>query len=436
MRILDLIQKKKQGQEHTFEEIKFIIDSLQAGVVQDYQVSAWLMAIHFKGMTENETEFLTKAIIDSGHIVDLEDLAQDTVDFYSTGGVGDNTGIILIPLLAAAGIPTIKLTGKGLGYTQTTIDKLESIPGFNTDIAVPDIVNKIKSTSTAISSHSKHVTPINRTLHALKYTSGTMDTTSLIAASVVSKKVATGADNIILDVKYGSGALMKTAEEAETLANLIINVGKKFNKKFTAFITSLDEPVGRTVGNSLEIIEAIELLKGNIKSGDLLELVLEFASTILLQLGKQNSKEEAVEYLKSLITSGEAINKFREIIKSHKGNVNVIDNYDKFPLPKFKIRYIAEQSGFVNRIDAYKIAYGCRMLGSVRDKKSDEIDKGVGVFLNKKTGEYVNVGDTLFTIYSRKHSIENIKEYFINAYKISEQKEDIKELVYKTIRND
>ena len=437
MRILDLIEKKKQGLEHTKEEINFIIDSLQAGIIQDYQLSAWLMAIYFQGMSENETVYLTEAIIESGQVVNFTDeLAQKTLDLYSTGGVGDKVGVILIPLLAAADIPTIKLTGKGLGYTQTTIDKLESIPGFNTDIAVSDIVNHIQNHGFVISSQIKHVTPITRTLHVLRYTSGTMNALPLIAASVVSKKIATGANNIIVDIKYGSGALIKNVEDAEKLAKLIINIGKRFDKDIIATITSLEEPIGRTVGNSIEIIESIEFLKGNIKSGDLAELVYEFASIALIQVGKYSTKEEAVDYLKTLISSGKALDKCREIIIKQKGNDAVIDNYDKFPLPKYKIKYIAEQTGYVNKIDAYQIAYGCRLLGSIRDKHTDKINKGVGIFLNKKTGEFVNEGETLYTIYSDQNNIDTVKKCFTHAYQISEIKEPTKNIVYKIIRNN
>lgn len=229
---------------------------------------------------------------------------------------------------------------------------------------------------------------------------------------------------------------MKTTEDAEKLANLIINVGKKLDKSITAFITSLDEPLGRTVGNSIEIIEAIEFLKGNTKSDDLAKLVYEVGSTALLQMGKFDSKEKAIETMESYISTGKALDKFREIIKTQKGNDAIINNYDKLPRPKYKIKYISEQAGYVNRIDAYKIADGCKLLGSVRERRNQEIDKGVGIYLNKKTGEYVEAGETLFTIYSNKRNIEDIKERFIDAYQISENKNDIKDLVYKIIRNN
>ena len=435
MRIVDLIEKKKRGEEHSKEEINFIIDSLQAEIVQDYQLSAWLMAVYFKGMTENETVYLTDALIQSGEIVNLHELASKVVDMHTTGGVGDKTPIVLIPLLVAAGIPTIKLLGRGISNKGGTIDKFESIPGFNTSLAVPDVINRIRNTHSAISSQIQYIAPANRTLQALKYATGTIDSMPLIASSVVSKKVATGADNIIIDVKFGSGAFMKTIEDAEQLANLIVRVGKRLNKSIVAVITSMDEPIGRAVGNSLEIIEAIEFLKGKIQDSDFANLVYEFGAIALMQLKRYENKDDAIQYLKYLVSSGAALNKFKEIIIRHKGNPNVIEHYDKFPLPMYKIKCISQKSGFINKIDSGKIAFACQLLGAVRNKKSDEIDKSVGIYLNKKNGEWVEVGETLFTIYSNTRDITEIEQCGLSAFTITESQNQQRSLVHNIIRD-
>ena len=437
MNIVDLIEKKKLGNEHSKEEINYIIDSLINNTVADYQVSAWLMAVYFQGLTENETTYLTDALIQSGDIINLQEMTPQVIDIHSIGGVGDKLSITLIPLMVAAGIPMIKLLGPGIGYTGATIDKLKSIPGFNTGLAIPDIINQLKNIKVAISTNIHNIAPANRTLQLLKYTTSIMDSIPLITASVMSKKIATGAGNIIIDVKYGSGASLKTTEDAEKLANLLINVGKNFNKTITTIITSMDEPLGRAIGNSIEVIEAIEFLKGNIQTGDLAELSYEFAAIALVSLKRYETINQAKEYLKYLVNSGKAIDVFKEIIKKQKGNHKVIDNYDNFELPQYKFRCKTHKTGFVNRIDGYKIAYACKLLGAVRDKKNDEIDKSAGIFINKKTAEEVKDGDILFTIYSNKNeNIELIKKYCYDAYDISDENNYNKQLVYKVIRGN
>lgn len=437
MKIADLIRKKKLGGEHSKEEINYIIESISDERISDYQLSAWLMAVYFQGMTNEETFHFTESVIESGDIVNLGELTDKTIDICTTGGVGDKATIATIPLLVAAGVPILKLLGRGLGHTGGTIDKLESVPGFNTRLAIPDMINQLQVCNCAISSQVQSITPVNRTLQALKYLTATEDSMSLIASSVVSKKVATGAGNIIIDVKYGSGVLTKTLEDAIKLSNLIICLGKRFNKSITTIITSMDEPLGRAVGNTIEVIEAIEFLKGNLANSDLAELVYDTCAVALLQLKRYDSKEQAIEYLKELVSSGAALEKCREIIHKHRGNVDVIDNYDKFNLPRHKIKCKADTDGFVQRIDAYKIAYACKLLGAVRDRKNEEIDKSVGIFLNKKTGEAVTAGDTLFTIYiNNLKELDKIKKYCYDAYTVSNEQVQPKSVVYKIIRNE
>lgn len=437
MRIVDLIEKKKRGGRHTKEEINFLIDSLMDGSAQDYQISAWLMAVYFNGLTEEETAFLTEAMINSGEVIDFGDLTDSIVDKHSTGGVGDKVTITLIPLLAAAGVPVAKLSGKGLGHTGGTIDKLESIPNFNTKLTIEELIAQVKKINVAIASQTQNLTPADGKLYALRDVTATVDSMPLIASSVVSKKIASGAKNIILDVKYGSGAFMKTPEDAVKLSRLMVNIGSLLNKSITAVITSMEEPLGRAVGNSLEIVESIEFLKGNITNGDVAELTYDFATIALLQLGMYETEVEAREFLKELVSTGKALDKFRELIAAQGGNAKVVDNYDLFALPMYKVECESKKNGYVNNIDAYKIAYGCKILGAGRDKKTDPIDYSVGIYLNKKSGEAVKKGEVLYTIYSNDPEKTKIaQKYCDEAFSINENKPSHKNMIYKIIRQD
>ena len=437
MRIVDLIEKKKQGKEHTKEEIEFLINSLMDGTAPDYQISAWLMAVYFNGLTEDETAILTEAMINSGEVIDFGNLTESIVDKHSTGGVGDKVTITLIPLLAAAGVPVAKLSGKGLGHTGGTIDKLESIPGFNTKLSVSDLIAQVKKINVAIGAQTQNLTPADGKLYALRDVTATVDSMPLIASSVVSKKIASGAKNIILDVKYGSGAFMKTPEDAIQLSKLMVNIGKILNKSIIAVITSMEEPLGRAVGNSLEIIESIEFLKGNITKGDVAELTYSFAAIALMAVGMYDNEEDAIEYLTEVVKSGKALEKFKELIIAQGGDADIIENYDKFDLPEYKIECESKKSGYVQNIDAYKIAYACKILGAGRDKKTDPIDYSVGIYLNKKSGEEVNKGDVLYTIYSNDPEKTKIaQKYCDEAFSINDNKPSHNSMIYKIIRAD
>ena len=435
MRIVDLIEKKKQGETLSKEEIYFLINSLMDGSAQDYQLSAWLMAVYFKGLNEEETAYLTEAMIESGDVIDFEELTDSIVDKHSTGGVGDKVTITLIPLLAAAGVPIAKLSGRGLGHTGGTIDKLESIPGFNTQLSVKELIDQVRKINVAIGAQTQNLTPADGKLYALRDVTATVDSMPLIASSVVSKKIASGAKNIILDVKYGSGAFMKTPEDAVDLSKLMVNIGKILNKSITAVITSMEEPLGRAIGNSIEIIESIEFLKGNIENSDIADLTYSFASIALLQLGMYNTSVEAKEYLKELVKNGKALEKFRELIIAQGGNPEVVDNYDLFDLPAYKVECESKKSGHVHYIDAYKIAYGCKLLGAGRERKTDPIDYSVGIYLNKKSGEWVNKGDILYTIYSNNPDKTKLaQKHCDEAFVIDESKPSHNSLIYKIIR--
>ena len=435
MRIVDIIDKKKKGFELTKEEIDFFISSLVDKSMPDYQAAAWLMAVWHAGMNERETADLTEAIINSGDRIDFGELTEKIVDKHSTGGVGDKVTITLIPVLAAAGIPIAKLSGRGLGHTGGTIDKLESIPNFSCALSVEEMKAQVKKIGVAIGQQTGNLTPADGILYALRDVTATIDSMPLIASSVVSKKVAAGAGNIILDVKYGSGAFMKTPQRAVGLAKLMVEIGKHLNRSITAVVTSMEEPLGRAVGNSVEIIESIEFLKGNIVTGDIAELTYDFATIALMQVGMFVDEVTAKNYVKEIIFSGKALEKLRELIIAQGGNPEVIDDYSKFPQAKYKFEVKTPKTGYVDKIDAYKIAYGCKLLGAGREKKGDPIDYSVGVFLNKKSGEEVKEGDILFTIYANdEEKAKSCEKYCIDAYSISDVKPEKKNYIYLIVK--
>lgn len=432
MDLIDLIEKKKHGKVHTKDEIRFIVKSLDSGVVHETQIAAWLMAVYFKGLNEVETAYLTEALADSGSRVNFGELSNLIVDKHSTGGVGDKVTITLIPLLAAAGIPMAKLADRGLGYAAGTVDKLEAIPYFKTDLSVENLVNQVKEINGVIASQAEDLAPADKKLQALRNLTGTADSDVLIASSIISKKIASGANNIILDVKYGAGAFMKTPEDAVHLSKLMVKIGKNLNKSIIAVVTSMEEPLGRAIGNSLEVIEAIEFLKGRIATGDLAELTYYFASSALVFLEMYATRQEAEKYLRELVNSGKALNKFREIIIAQGGDTAVLENYDKFELPAFKIECESKKNGYVQNINAFNIAQATKALGASRENGS--IDLSVGIYLNKKSGEYVKKGENLYTIYSNDEEKTKIAQRFCDeAFSINESKPSHVNLVYGVI---
>ncbi len=436
MRFVDLIDKKKKGIEHSQEEIKFIVNSLMDGTAEDYQVSAWLMAVYFKGMTLNETACLTKAMIDSGEVIDLSPICpngEHVLDKHSTGGVGDKITLILIPLLAACGIPIAKLSGRGLGHTGGTIDKLESIPGFKTDLDIEDLIKKVKDVGLAIGSQTKRLTPADGKLYALRDVTATVDSLPLIASSVVSKKIASGADYVVLDVKYGSGAFLKTPDEALELARWMVNIANKLGKKFHAVITSMEQPLGRAVGNSLEVIESIEFLKGNM-TPDIKELTYEMAALALVQLKKAKDKKQAYEIIDETIKTGKALDYLKKLIVSQGGDTKVIDDYNSFNQATKTFEITSDKDGYVLNIDAYKTAYACKLLGAGREKKTDSIDYRAGVFLRKIYSEPVKKGETIAVLYANNdEKLQQASVYLKDAFTICENKPDERNMIYKII---
>ena len=436
MRFVDIIERKKKGFEHTKEEIQFIVDSLMNGTADDYQISAWLMAVYFKGMTLDETANLTRAIIDSGEVIDLSplrDFCPHVADKHSTGGVGDKITLILIPLLASCGVPIAKLSGRGLGHTGGTIDKLESIPGFKTDLDIEELINKVKEVGLAIASQTARLTPADGRLYALRDVTATVDSVPLIASSVVSKKIASGADYVVLDVKYGSGAFLKTPQEAEELAQWMVNIADKLGKKFHAVITSMEQPLGRAIGNAIEVIESIEFLKGNMTS-DIKQLTYEMAALTLITLEKATSTEDAYRLIDEVIANGKALEYFRKLVVSQNGNPQIVDNYRLFKQPKFAEQIICECDGYISNIDAYKTAYACKLLGAGREKKSDIIDYSAGIYLNKIYSEKVSKGDVIATLYSSDEAkLLTAKEFLKEAVSYTDTEPQCRNLIYKVI---
>ena len=434
MNFLDLIEKKKQGSAHSREEINFIISSLTEGLVSDAQLAAWLMAVYFQGLNNEETAYLTEAMANSGKTVDFTELNEIIVDKHSTGGVGDKVSITLIPLLASAGISVAKLADRGTGMAAGTVDKMESIPNLNTNLSTIAIINQVKNIKAVIASQAENLAPADKKMYNIRSITGTADSDVLIASSIISKKIASGASHIIIDIKYGSGAFMKTPEEAIHLSKIMTNIGNALNKSIIAAITSMEEPLGRAIGNSLEVIEAIEFLKGKLQNSDLAQLTYYFGSVILVKTGMYDNINDATEYLKSIVENGKALEKFRELIHAQNGDTGVIDNYDRFELPSYKIECESKKNGYVQNIDAHNIALASKILGASRDNTTTPVDHGVGIYLNKKSGEYVTKGETLYTIYSNdEDKTKQAQQYCDNAFVISDIKPGTKSLIYRII---
>lgn len=409
MRVVDLIQKKKDGLAHTKEEIDFLVENYTKGAIEDYQMSAWLMAVCFNGLTDEETAYMTESFVNSGDVLDFSSISSDIADKHSTGGVGDKVTLVLIPILAQLGVYTAKLSGRGLGFTGGTIDKLESIPNFRCELTNDEFFNQIKKIKVAISSQSPNLTPADGKIYALRDVTATVDNKSLICASVVSKKIASGATSIVLDVKYGSGAFLKTPQEAKELADLMIKTGKFLNRKIDVVISSMEQPLGKCVGNSLEVIEAIEFLKGNYAS-DLYEITMELAVKTLINCKKANSYDEAKTMVDEVIKNHSALDKFREIIVAQGGDPNVINDYSLFKIGKNIYEIKASSDGYISKLDALDVAHSAKLLGAGRDKKSDKINYGAGVILDKKIGDYVKKDETIMKLYYDEVNDEKLND--------------------------
>lgn len=432
MNIIDIIEKKKNNISLNEEEIAFFIDGICDGSIKDYQASALLMAICINGMSEEETAILTDKMAHSGDTLDLSALSP-TADKHSTGGVGDKTSLIVAPIVASLGVNIAKMSGRGLGHTGGTIDKLESIPGFRTELSEVEFFKQVEEIGISIISQSKNLVPADKILYALRDVTGTINSIPLIASSIMSKKLAAGADIIELDVKTGSGAFMKTEKEATALAEEMVKIGKANGKKTSALVTDMDTPLGTHIGNSLEIKEVISVL-GNESGGDLRQLCLELASGIVSS-AKNIKKSDAYDLCIEALESGKALEKFKQMVSSQGGDVSFIENPEKFENASIKFEIKAEKEGFIHLMDAEKIGKSAAILGAGRLKKEDGIDFSAGIILCRKTGDKVALGDTLATLLTNKEdSLSEAEKLFKEALEISSEKPPERVLLKGEIR--
>ena len=434
MRMYDLIMKKRKGEELTTEEINFFVDGFTKGEIPDYQASAMLMAIFFNKMNKRETADLTNAMVESGDKIDLSNIKGVKVDKHSTGGVGDKTSICLTPLVASLGIPVAKMSGRGLGHTGGTIDKLETFKGFSVELTEEQFMENVNKINIAIMGQSGNLVPADKKLYALRDVTATVDNMSLIASSIMSKKLASGADAIVLDVKVGDGAFMKTPETAKELAQEMVDIGKHLGRETIGVISDMDQPLGYAIGNSLEVIEAIELLKGN-GPKDLLELTLTIGSNMLLCAKVAESEEEARKMLIENIENGKGLEKLKEFVKAQGGDITPIDDYSKFPQAKYVEKVTSPVDGYITKIHAEAFGLIAMELGAGRATKESEIDLAVGIVLNKKRGEKVKKGDVLAYIHSNnEEKIERARKSILENIVIEDSYDLNIPLIYDIVR--
>jgi pyrimidine-nucleoside phosphorylase len=433
MRAFDIIAKKRDSQELSKEEIEFFIKGYIKGEVKDYQASALLMAIYLNGFTKEETVNLTMAMIKSGDEVDLSNINGVKVDKHSTGGVGDKTSLILVPMVAAAGAKVAKLSGRGLGHTGGTLDKLESIPGFDINVSKENFIDFVNKSGLVIAGQTQNIVPADKKLYALRDVTATIDSIPLIAASIMSKKIASGSDAILLDVKYGDGAFMKTKEDAEKLAEAMVSIGKGLNRNTSAAITLNGEPLGYAIGNALEIQEVIEVLS-NRGPEDLRELCLRLGAQMLKLSNVESDVTKARLILEEVLRNGKALEKLKELVANQGGDIKVIENKDLFNISEVVHEVKAQEEGYVFELNAEKVGIASLLAGAGRETKDDEIDYGAGIVLSKKMGSYVNKGDLLATIYTSDiNKVEKSEEMLLSAYTISDKKPSENDIIYKII---
>lgn len=433
MRMYDLILKKRNGGELTTEEINFIIEKYTDGTIPDYQMSALLMAIYFQKMNARETADLTMAMVHSGDVIDLSKIEGIKVDKHSTGGVGDTTTLILTPMVAALGIPVAKMSGRGLGHTGGTIDKLETFKNFSVSMSEDQFIENVNTHKIAVGGQTAQLVQADKKIYALRDVTATVDNVSLIASSIMSKKIASGADCIVLDVKVGEGAFMKTVENARELGHAMVSIGKSVGRNTIAVLSDMDQPLGFAIGNALEVKEAIETLQGK-GPKDLEELCLTLGSHMVVLAQKAKNAEEAREMLKEVIRNGKALEKFKEFVTAQGGDASVIGNTDLLPKAKYIVPVLSDRAGVVEKIHAEKIGIVAMELGAGRATKESVIDLAVGIVLNKKRGDKVSEGEVLAYIHSNDESnIEKAKEGILANYVISENYENNIPLIHDVV---
>lgn len=436
MRIYDIIKKKRDNNELTKDEIDFFVEKYSKGEIPDYQASALLMAIYLNKMNKQETVYLTEAMMNSGDVIDLSQIDGIKVDKHSTGGVGDKTTIALAPLVAACGAPVAKMSGRGLGHTGGTLDKLEAIPGFSIEMEAEKFIDSVNEHKIAVCGQTATIAVADKKMYALRDVTATVDNISLIAASIMCKKLASGANAILLDVKTGDGAFMKTLDDSFELAKEMVDIGNGMNRETIGMITDMDEPLGFAVGNSLEVIEAIETLKGR-GPKDFVHLCETLGAYMLVLSKVADNFDEGMDKIREAIKSGEALEKLRVFIENQGGDKRVVDDYSLLPQAKVKVSIKAEKSGYISKIEAEEVGMAAMILGAGRETKEDVLDLAAGIVLEKKVGDYVDKGDILANMYLNKEDkFESAKERFINAYSIVDKKIEPRKLIYGVVTKD
>ena len=432
----DIILKKRNGEEMSEAEIKFLIKGICDGSIPDYQTAAWSMAVYFQGMTERETNDLALAMAYSGDVFDLSGIDGKTVDKHSTGGVGDKTTLVVIPLAAAAGVPMAKMSGRGLGHTGGTIDKFESIPGFQTERTYLQFMDQVNTIKAAVISQSGNIVPADKKLYAIRDVTATVDSIPLIASSIMSKKIAAGAQGIVLDVKVGSGAFMKSQAEAAELACTMVKIGREAGRQVVALLSDMSQPLGESVGNALEVKEAIDLLRGE-GPADLKELSLVLTAHILLLAGQYSSFDQARERAEKILISGEGFAKFNELVSAQGGRLEYsLPNYG-LPLASLQIEVKSGGEGYIAAMDAMEVGRCAMQLGAGREKIGDAIDLAVGIRVLKKKGDYVQRGDVLAIVYANNYErISACSERLAASYQLSQEKPVLLPLIIQTLKAD
>lgn len=433
-RAIDVIRKKRDAIELSREDIDGLVNAYTRDEIPDYQVSAWLMAVLLRGMTRPETAALTDAMLRSGDVLDLSSLRARKVDKHSTGGVGDKTSLVLAPLAAAAGVAVPMISGRGLGHTGGTLDKLEAIPGFNVNLPVSQFKSVLETCGCAMIGQTAEIAPADRKLYALRDVTGTVESPHLICASIMSKKLAEGIDALVLDVKTGSGAFMKSEKDAVFLAELMVETGERMGKEVIALITDMDQPLGKMVGNALEVIEVVEVLKGG-GPEDLRELCLHLAGWMLFLGRVSNTVAEGKQQSAELISSGKALERFRQMIQLQGGDAGVIDDYSRLPQAKHTFQVTSVKSGFISGMQCEQIGTACVIVGGGRERKEDSVDPSVGIVLHKKVGDAVSTGESLATIhYNDESRGQRARQLILNSCEIAEAAPKTKRpLIHKVI---
>ena len=433
MRMVDIIIKKKENKELTKEEISFFVKGFTSGEIPDYQASALAMAICFNGMNKKEIGILTDQMLHSGDTIDLSGIEGKKVDKHSTGGVGDKTSLVLGPLVASCGVKLAKMSGRGLGHTGGTLDKLESIPGVTIEIEEKDFFKQVNEIGIAIVGQTGTLVPCDKKLYALRDVTGTVESVPLIASSIMSKKLASGSDTILLDVKFGSGAFMKDLDSARVLARTMVDIGDELHRDTRAILTDMNQPLGLAIGNNLEVIEAINTLNGHGPS-DLVELCINAGAIMLVQAGRVETTEEGKTLLEENIKNGKALDKLAQMVKAQGGDESYIYDPSKFEKAKYVIDVKSEKAGYVKEINALEIGEAAMKLGAGRATKEDVLDFAAGIILNKKVGSKVEVGDTLCRVYSNKENIDSILLEALNAFKLQDTELETFPIIYEVVQ--